>query len=412
MRYPGSRGIIGRSDIGVLKESTLVTLFKVCEKLGLEAGVHYRYIDNRNKIVWHNGSVTILKDLFYYPSDPDFNSFGSTEYTDALIDEAPEIVEKAFDILNSRLRWMLNEFDLVPKILITGNPGPGWVKDKYVKDSVTGLDKTLKPHQAIVLATVLDNPDPKFARIYREQLEKMSSEYDKARLLYGDWDAMPRTGMEFYYGFDPSRNVVPCKFDPLLACHIGYDFNVLPYMSSLRASISSEEGRWKVRVNKEYAYKHPANSSKAIAMAQAAELRAISFASRTFIYGDYSGGNKNTLGDPNIQHNYQVIEREFAGMLDNQSKRVYPNPAVSKRGRFMNDCFKGKLNIDIEIDPSCRLLISDLTNIKQGSDGNKHKSVVKDPISDARYEKYGHFSDVLDYIICAAFKAEFERFKG
>lgn len=138
-KYPGSRGLIGRAKISALEESTLVTLKNVAAKLGYVDGYDFTYNSQKHTINWRNGSKTILKDLFQYPSDPDFVSLGSTEYTDALIEEGTEITLKAFEIVNSRIRYKLQEFNIIPKCLITCNPGPGWIKEKFI------LDGNLKP---------------------------------------------------------------------------------------------------------------------------------------------------------------------------------------------------------------------------------------------------------------------------
>src|SRR5690606_19670380 len=68
-KYPGTRGLIGRSKIKSLEESTLVTLFTVLSKMKYVSGRDYKYNAQKNFIAWRNGSKTILKDLFLYPSD-------------------------------------------------------------------------------------------------------------------------------------------------------------------------------------------------------------------------------------------------------------------------------------------------------------------------------------------------------
>lgn len=65
LMYPKTRGVIGRKKINVLKQSTMVTLWKVMGMLGLKPGVHYRYNDNKSTIKWYNGSETIMLELFY-----------------------------------------------------------------------------------------------------------------------------------------------------------------------------------------------------------------------------------------------------------------------------------------------------------------------------------------------------------
>lgn len=229
IRYPGTRGMIGRSKIRALEESTLVTFFNVCALYGLKADRDYKYNSQKNFIQFSNGSRTVLKDLFHYPADPDFTSLGSTEYTDVFIDEATEIKEKAFDIVKTRIRYKLQEHGLIPKILITCNPQPGWVKKKFIKDD-EGKAVTLRKDQIFIHATVDDNPDKQFAANYKSLLGNMTSDYDKARLLYGDWDAKPLIENRFATHFDHEKHVSDrAIFDPKKRIYISLDFNLDPF---------------------------------------------------------------------------------------------------------------------------------------------------------------------------------------
>ena len=65
---------------------------------------------------------------------------------------------------------------------------------------------------------------------YTKTLQEMD-EYDRARLLHGDWFAQPRTGGEFYMKFDEKINTTEQAYDPDLPVHLTYDFNVSPYMT-------------------------------------------------------------------------------------------------------------------------------------------------------------------------------------
>jgi hypothetical protein len=48
-------------------------------------------------------------------------------------------------------------------------------------------------------------------------------------------------------------------------------------------------------------------------------------------------------------------------------------------------------------------LINDLTYTKQGPDGLKDKSLVKDEVL-GKIQKWGHAGDAMEYLICEAFK--------
>ena len=181
LQYPGVRGLIGRSKLDALKKTTLNTFFDVCSQWGIKSGEHYTYNAQSNIITFYNGSEIILKDLFLYPSDANFDSLGSLELTYACIDEANQITEKAKNVLSSRLRYKLDEYGLIPKLYMSCNPAKGWVYGMY-KES---RDNTLPQHKKFIQALVTDNKH--ISKHYTAQLNKLD-EISKARLLRGDWE--------------------------------------------------------------------------------------------------------------------------------------------------------------------------------------------------------------------------------
>ena len=48
----------------------------------------------------------------------------------------------------------------------------------------------------------------------------------------------------------------------------------------------------------------------------------------------------------------------------------------------------------------CRKLTEDLIYQTTNEDGTKNKAKVTDPETLVKYEKYGHCSDTLDYVLC------------
>lgn len=240
--YPDTRGLIGRAQLSTLKQSTLITFFKVAGIMGYKQGKDYHYNAQDHVITWSNKSVTHFKDLAYYPSDPDFLSLGSTEYTDAFIDEAVEITKKAYEIVNSRLRWRISELGLVPKTLLTCNPGPGWVKETFIKDK-DGDPVILKPYQKFIPALATDNPDPEFVALYLGQLNKMTSEYDKQRLIFGDWDAAREVTNPFAHQYDPKKHEsTQAVFRQGPQLLISIDFNLNPFAVSFAQMWKDAEG--------------------------------------------------------------------------------------------------------------------------------------------------------------------------
>lgn len=182
LKYPNTRGLIGRAVLKTLKETTLVSLFQVAKMQGLTAGVHYKYNGQTSQIELFNGSVILLKDLYSYPSDPNFDELGSLEITDAFIDEANQIEDKARNIIKSRIRYQLDENDLVPKILYTCNPAKNWTYQEFYKPQ---LDGTISENKRFIASLIDDNPF--ISKHYKQNLLTLD-QVSKERLLFGNWE--------------------------------------------------------------------------------------------------------------------------------------------------------------------------------------------------------------------------------
>ena len=182
MKYPKTRWLMGRSKLDSLKKTTLNTFFEVCEHWNLKAGQHYNFNAGSNIITFINGAEVMLKDLFLYPSDRNFDSLGSLEITGAFIDEANQITEKAKNIVASRMRYKLDEYGLIPKMLMTCNPAKNWVYTQYYRPAKEGKQK---PHRKFIQSLVDDNKY--ISKYYKTQLQTLD-ELSKQRLLFGNWE--------------------------------------------------------------------------------------------------------------------------------------------------------------------------------------------------------------------------------
>jgi phage terminase large subunit len=182
MKYPSTRYLMGRSKLDALKKTTLNTFFEVCNAWEIKSGEHFTFNASSNIITFINGSEIILKDLFLYPSDRNFDSLGSLEITAAFIDEANQITEKAKNVVASRLRYKLDENNLIPKMLMTCNPAKNWVYTEYYRPA---KDNTIKPYRKFIQSLVGDNTY--ISKHYEKQLFELD-ELSKQRLLFGNWE--------------------------------------------------------------------------------------------------------------------------------------------------------------------------------------------------------------------------------
>lgn len=186
-RYPGTRWLMGRAKLKALKETTLNTFFELTTKLELSNQYHYN--SQSGVITWNNKSEILLKDLFLYPADPNFDSLGSLEITGAFVDECNQISHKAWQILKSRIRYKLNEYKLQPKMLGTCNPSKNWVYNQFYIKQKNG---TIETDKKFIQALPQDNPH--LPESYLESLLSLD-ENSKQRLYYGNWE----------YDNDPSK---------------------------------------------------------------------------------------------------------------------------------------------------------------------------------------------------------------
>jgi len=236
LKYKGTRWLIGRSKLKSLKETTLNSLFDVCKIQGLRPGKEYNYNQQSGIIKFYNGSEIILKDLFQYPSDFNFDNLGSLEISGAFIDECNQISEKAWLIVKSRIRYKLDQYGLIPKILGTCNPSKNWVYSNFFK---LHKDNKLEHYKAFIQALATDNPY--ISQHYINNLHTLD-QASKERLLFGNWDYDndPSSLLEFEQILDLFTNshVLPDDNNKAITADIamqGADKMVITYWSGFVA---------------------------------------------------------------------------------------------------------------------------------------------------------------------------------
>ena len=205
-KYPYLRAFIAREELTRLKKSTFITFKKVCRYHKIPDSDWS--LDSQNSVIkFKNGSVIDLIDVAFKPSDPDYERFGSLEYTVGFGEEAGEWTFDAFDILKSRVgrhnhynsidNMMCEkpiDFDanpqkyphiieLPPKLLLTFNPSRGWL---YRVFYLPWKEGRLEKGYAFIQTLYTDNPYT--AKMYGEQLDGIKNKVNKARLKEGDWE--------------------------------------------------------------------------------------------------------------------------------------------------------------------------------------------------------------------------------
>ena len=181
--YPETKWFIARKELKRLMQSSYVTFKKVCKYHNIPDS-DWKLNGQYNYIEFKNGSRIDLLDIDDIPRDPDFERFGSTEYTGGWIEEAGETAFKAFDVLKSRIgRHMNKDYGIKSKLLLTCNPNKGWL---YRVFYLPYKRRKLPDNYRFLQSLYSDNPHT--ADEYEENLNEISDVKTRKRLKEGDWE--------------------------------------------------------------------------------------------------------------------------------------------------------------------------------------------------------------------------------
>ena len=396
-QFAGCRGYLARETLKDIKESILLTFFDITKMTGSV----FKYREDKSKITYPNGSEIYLLETMAYPSDPNFERFGSREYTFGCIEEGINTHRRAADLLISRTRYKHEEFDLFPKQLITCNPGDGWIRDEIV---IPQLEGKFNKKAIFIPATLASNPNKKFAESYADTLENNLSAFDRLRLLGGDWNARQKTGAEYFKEFNADKHAnFQHELDPNLPVHITFDENVNPHITCQIWQIRTDTCR-RVQMIHEICPRPPLNTRKRVCAEIIQYLGG--HHSGMFIYGDASSQKNET--DKEYGENFFTDIISYLQQYHPSMRVPSKNPPVVARAGFLNLVFeKDYRDLKIEIDRSCKTAISDFASALEDEEGGILKKRVTDPNTGVSYEKHGHAIDAFCYFMCECFMNDF-----
>lgn len=184
--YPNTRGLIIRSELKAIRQTTLNTFWQIVGLMKLKDGVDYSFNAQDFVFTFSNGSQIVFKEIQYLPSDPEYSYLGGYECADAFVDEAQQVPGRGLELLGSRIRLNLigDREQPKPKILMTCNPSKGYLYNEYYDPYRTNK---LRPERIFIPALLSDNTLMKNRDVYEETLKSLS-ERDYKRLALGDWD--------------------------------------------------------------------------------------------------------------------------------------------------------------------------------------------------------------------------------
>jgi hypothetical protein len=395
-KFPGSRWHIFRKDLPTLKATTIPSFEKLAPhyvRVSREPGNFHAQFPNGSTIFFRPENIT---------HDPELKDLLGLETNGIFIEQAEEasrnLWEKAIERAGS---WYI---DPMPPALtfLTFNPTNEWPRDVFYTRYIDG---TLPESFFYMPALPKDNPF-----VTKDQWEawnQMDSRMYSAMIM-GDWDALINQDGRAFWTFSKQKNVQSVPFLPEIpVCHLSFDQNVVPYITMLACQcMYKENGVLQIRIFKEYCLRHPRNKTQAVC-----EAWAMDFGEHTkevFIYGDASGNRRDTRA---AQSDYDIAISTLRRWTSSRSKRVQrTNPEVRKRVLFICAIFEGKIpDVEIIIDTGCTNLVQDLLMVKEDANGGKVKE--RGTENGVSFERYGHTSDALEYLVTSILPREFRDFE-
>ena len=438
--FPEVRGFICANTFDQLNTSTLFRIREYWSSIGItewskenpngtytsgkeppkEWNKCKRNFDRFNNIIsFCNGGLIFTGSLDNY-----FAHSGK-EFGWALLDETKDTKEEAVkEVVITRLRQP-GMFIVDNKMSHEGAPDQQWNPlyaltsparvdwlnelfelDKYIDEISAKIysDKTFFEkefnNKKVVISSTYHNVHNVGINYINNILQNNSTERGKA-LVYANPFVI--VGGEFYSSFDRLKHVDKLRYNPDIPLHLSFDQNTVPYNSCSIWQIVSREGVWHIHCVDEIALQNPRNSTEEVC--EEFSLRYPNHKAGIYYYGDASGKSRSTM-NKDFRHHYEIISYKLKKYLINNSDRTTThNPSVVKRRDFVNLIFEGKLPIQIMINETCKYLVADCMYLKQSIDGTKDKSVVTDRETGEKYQKYGHLSDGMDYLLTELFKS-------
>lgn len=217
-----------------------------------------------------------------------------------------------------------------------------------------------------------------------------------------------RSGTRFWWAFDEPFHVTDeAEFDSNQNVQTSFDQNLNPYMSQLCAHIkhiekTREHVSYELIIFDEVCTTPPAN--RVIDNCREFKKRYPKnlVGGYLYFYGDRSLNIESTLAKHGTTGFSQIAD-EYKDYTTSGSDRSHKGVIpVALSAEFINRLMAGEtvggLKLDIQVHPRCKNFISDLNFAKQAIDGTMEKTKTPEG-----FEKYGHLSDALRYLVIKAF---------
>ncbi len=174
MQYNGGRLVIVRKELSVLRRTTLITFRSICPPEIIK-----KFNESRLEIEFINGSSLLFLDADI-AKDPLLNKIKGLEISWFGCDEANEISKSVYDLLKTRLRWVLPDGTIPPyEGRLVSNPEAGWLIPTFIQSN--------NPNEVYIEALTTDNYDENsdYVRNLKDAFKDNPSLLRK--YLFADW---------------------------------------------------------------------------------------------------------------------------------------------------------------------------------------------------------------------------------
>jgi hypothetical protein len=225
-------------------------------------------------------------------------------------------------------------------------------------------------------------------------------------IVNGAWGSNT-TGQPFYKNFEHHSHVGKTAYNPSLALHVSFDENVNPY---LPVGIFQCSGT-NVYMIDEIAAVNPKNTLRWVCgeIIRRYGPLGVDHKAGLYIYGDATSQKDDVKVEKG--KNMFTLVKEYLEPFKPKLRTSKANPNVAMRGNFMNEVFWSRYGgLNIVIGQQCNHMIADLVNTAEAPDGSKDKT--KEQVNGVRgVQRWGHFTDLLDYFICEAYMTIYLRYQ-
>ena len=177
MKFKGNRLVLVRKELSVLRRTTLVTFFSICPKEIIKS-----FNQTSLEVTFINDSKLLFLDA-NIAKDPMLQKIKGLEIGWFGIDEANEVSVEVYNMLKTRLRWVLpNKQKPRYEGRLTSNPEPCWLSPTFIQST--------NPDEVYIQSLTTHNYDENSEYVITLKEAFKDNPKFLMKYLYADWSAV------------------------------------------------------------------------------------------------------------------------------------------------------------------------------------------------------------------------------